>query len=318
MKASEKIKAQKIVDKIQSADFDENDVDNLFMRLRAYCGNYRIFREAADFVAHNDARNKGLLNESLEAYYLSYKYFLEYAYQKKRLDLNDPIPLYIKKLLKFQVDKCKPHVLRDKFNVTPERLKARIDTLFKDDKKSQTMELQLFKLSRDSLLPIQYLLSFIGTYPAFTDDELMKELVDVIRMNHLELDEVAFTAQQSTITLCVMLLMHQSFYEFDGSMRGECQISLDQPALILSPFEEIGDKFGNIQVMGAVSYDGHPVKLVYAIFQSNLKATEYCDASLLIQKPCSDLPGLLEVKINLEGDLVLLGNGKLGLAVPDH
>lgn len=78
MKLIEKIKAQKIVDKIQSNQFDENDIDGLFMRLRLYSKEQYIFKEIADFVAHNDARDRGLANKSLETMYPRMKYFIEY------------------------------------------------------------------------------------------------------------------------------------------------------------------------------------------------------------------------------------------------
>lgn len=146
MKAAEKAKAQKVIDKIQDGRFDENDIDNLFMRLRAYSGEHRVFREIADFVAHNDSRYKGMTNASLEAFYLSLQYFVDYPYQDKALDVSHPIPLYIKKLMKYQVDKCDPEQLRSEFKVTPERLKSRIDNYFRDDKKAKTTELQPHKV----------------------------------------------------------------------------------------------------------------------------------------------------------------------------
>ncbi|MDH5356168.1 MAG: hypothetical protein OEY09_17130 [Gammaproteobacteria bacterium] len=100
MKPIEKAKAQKLLVKLESGNFDENDIDNLFMRLRAYSHGNRIFREVADFVAHNDERNKGVATESLEAFYLSFKYFLEYISPKKSLDIGSSFPLYVKKLMR--------------------------------------------------------------------------------------------------------------------------------------------------------------------------------------------------------------------------
>ena len=65
MKFIEKTKVQKIVEKIESGHFDENDIDNIFMKLRAYSKNFWVFREIADFVAHNDERDRGLVNQAL-------------------------------------------------------------------------------------------------------------------------------------------------------------------------------------------------------------------------------------------------------------
>tara|TARA_Y100001956_G_C4086157_1_gene170747 strand:- start:749 stop:1042 length:294 start_codon:yes stop_codon:yes gene_type:complete len=90
MKGIEKSKTQKIIDKIQNDNFDENDIDNLFMKLRAYSGGNTVFREIADFVAHNDLRDRGITNQSLQAMYYSIKYFIEYVSPKKTLDIASP------------------------------------------------------------------------------------------------------------------------------------------------------------------------------------------------------------------------------------
>jgi hypothetical protein len=317
MKPSEKAKAQKIIEKIQAGGFDENDVDNLFMRLRAYSGDFRVFREAADFVAHNDARNQGLVNQSLEAFYLGFKFFLEYGHQQKELDVSKPIPLYIKKLMKYQVDKCKPEQLKKEFNVTPDRLKSRIDNYFKDDKKTKTTQLQQFKVrGQESIAPIQHLLGFIGSLPAFTGDMLIKDLLAVLKHNKLVFDEGAITAQQPTIVICVMLLMHQSSHEFDGNAKGECRIAVEHPNVVKGLGPEDGElAFGELQVTGSVGCirpDGSPFTVAYPVFQSGLKATDYCDESLFVDQPVAEVPNLIRTEINLDGDLLLLESGKLG------
>lgn len=317
MKASEKAKAQKIIDKIQGGVFDENDVDNLFMRLRAYSSGYAVFREAADFVAHNDARNQGLVNQSLEAFYLSFKFFLEYGHQQKELDVSKPIPLYIKKLMKYQVDKCKPEQLKKDFNVTRDRLKSRIDNYFKDDKKTKTTQYQEFKVrGQKSVEPIQHLLGFIGSVPAFTGDMLIKDLLSVLKHNKLAFDENAIVSQKPTIILCVMLLMHQSRHEFDETATGDCQIATEHASVFKEmPPEHQGEGFGELQVIGSIGCirpDGSPFSVAYPVFQSGLKAVDYCDDSLFVDQPVAQIPNLYRTEAKLDGDLLLLDNGKLG------
>ena len=91
----------------------------------------------ADFVAHNDSRDRGLANQALEAMYLSMRVFLEYNSPKKTLDLSQPFPLWVKRLMIFQVERCEEEVLKDRVNVTASRLKSRIDNSFKIDKKAK-------------------------------------------------------------------------------------------------------------------------------------------------------------------------------------
>ncbi len=52
-----------IVGRIQAGHFDANDVYNLLMKLRAYAGEKTVFLEVAHFVAHSDARDRGLARQ---------------------------------------------------------------------------------------------------------------------------------------------------------------------------------------------------------------------------------------------------------------
>lgn len=319
MKASERIKAQKVVDKIQAGNFDENDIDNIFMRLRAYSAGHRVFREAADFVAHNDARDQGLLNDSLENMYLSFRYFLEYAMPEvEGLNVAKPIPIYIKKLMKYQVGKCKPEDLKEKFNVTPERLRSRIDTYFKDDKKSQTTQLQLYKLGRDGFAPFQHLVSFIVSYPAFTGDQLLDDLLAVLRMNKLSFDEQAIVEQKPVILLCLMLLMHEAQFTLADDATAECRVAVGKAEIDqTSSLEEARTDVETIHVMGTVRLhrpDGSPMQVMYPIFQSGLSAADFCDISLFDEDFNEQSSGSNTSRLVLDGNLQLSIDGKLGKA----
>lgn len=313
MKAAEKAKAQIVLNRIQRGTFDQLDVDHLFTYLRPYCGEHWVFRDIADLVAHPDARNKGLANKSLEAFYLSIKFLVEYAFQEKKLDPTKPIPLYIKKLMKYQVEKCDPEELRRDFNVTPERLKSRIDNYFKDDKKSKTTELQHHKVGgAQGFAPIGHLLSFIGSVPAFTADELMLELLGVMISNNLEFDEQSLTSQRSAIILCVMLLMHHTNHEFDVDATGSCEIHTERSHIDKGMAPE---DFGELQVMGTVNVpdpSGGSLRWSFPIFESGLQAAEYCDASLLVVYPDPNSPSQERMQLYLERGLRLLDGRKLG------
>src|SRR5262249_39146096 len=135
---NEKRKVSKLLMKIQSGVFDENDVDSLFLKMRAFSYGNRVFREVADFVAHNDVRSRGVTFDWLEAFYLSMRLFVEYSYKKQSLDISSDIPLWIKRLMIYQADKCKDTDLRSKFGLSSERLKSKIRSLFKEDAKNDT------------------------------------------------------------------------------------------------------------------------------------------------------------------------------------
>ena len=83
-------KLNQVVGRIQAGQFDANDVDNLLMKLRAYAGEKTVFLEIAHFVAHSDARDRGLAQESITAFVDSIQYFQEYISEKRPLSIQKP------------------------------------------------------------------------------------------------------------------------------------------------------------------------------------------------------------------------------------
>lgn len=324
LKAIEKSKAQKIISKIESGNFDENDVDNLYMRLRAYSRNHHVFREIADFVAHNDERNKGIANNSLEAFYFSIKYFNEFISPKPQLNIFEPFPLYVKKLMKYQVDKCKESDLKTKFNVSKLRLKSRIDTLFTEDKKTQTAVLKKPNISENNFKTIQHLLGFIGSHPAFDQSSIIKSILDVISDCKLKVCEDDFINQQQRITLCILLLIHDAKFKFGGGKQGYCTLSCEKTELPYgvkyvdpegNPVEDT-QTFGNLQINGhvVVDKDGRDLQVCYPLMSTDLEAVSWCEDNLFVIEPLSqEYSQHLYKKIKFDGDLVFSESGKVGV-----
>lgn len=322
MKEIERSKAQKVVDKIQSGTFDENDVDNLFMRLRAYSCGQDVFREFADFVAHNDERDRGIINSSLDAFRLSIKYFIEYASPKKALDISRPFPLYVKRLMKYQVDKSSEAVLREKFSVTRARLKSRIDSLFAEDKKGNTAYLRKGKIGTATIEALQHVLGFIGSHPVITQEALLEQLVVVLRKNHLQFDEGAIAREAPKISLSALLLLHDARFEFHGQKPGYCRISCDNVAIPHNTrfVDENGrevdykDEFGVLQVLGYVvlDKDGKDLTICFPVMSTSLNVDDWCDQSLFrVGPPTDHANGHLFKVINLGSALCLGSDFKL-------
>ena len=314
MKAIERNKAQKLVERIQKNQFDENDIDSLFMKLRAYSKGKDIFREIADFVAHNDARDRGLASKSLETMYLRMKFFVEYNSPKKSLDITSEFPLWIKRLMILQVDKCNESELQDKFKVTKQRLKSRIENGFKDNKKSKTTMLKNGKLSIETFKAIQHVMSFLVSQSAFTQDELISELVKVIKDNGINIDEESFLLQSNKITLCTMLLLHNASYDFKGHKLGSTRITCERELVMLNTRYIDGygnevenqDTFGKLGINGYVVVDNNGVDLTIShnIMETHLEASDWCDDSVFTIQPVSkDLPHRLCKKLSLDEGL---------------
>lgn len=324
MKPIEKAKAQKLVLRLQSGDFDENDVDNIFMRLRAYSQGNQIFREVADFVAHNDERNKGVATESLEAFYLSFRYFLEYVSPKIPLDIGKPFPLYVKKLMKYQIDKCKEADLKEKFSVTKQRLKSRIDTIFSEDKKNNKAFMKKPKISEDTLNALQHILSFIGSHPAFDQDQVISALLAVIRANKLNVDESELQKYSDRMASCVALLLHEATFEYGAHKQGYCKLSCEKTSISYNQkfVDQDGNSleyielFGNLQVLGYVvlDKDGKDLTVCYPLMTTNLPAEDWCDEGMFVIEPITeDQPNYLHRKIVFDQQLVFTEGGKIGV-----
>lgn len=324
MKPIEKAKAQKLVLKLETGNFDENDVDNIFMRLRAYSHGNRIFREVADFVAHNDERNQGIATESIEAFYLSIKYFLEYASPKISLDIGSPFPLYVKKLMKYQIDKCKDTDLKEKFNVTKQRLKSRIDTIFSEDKKNNVAFMKKPKISEDTLRALQYILGFIGSHPAFDQSRVISELLSVIKSNKLNANEEELLKHSDRIAACVVLLLHEATFEYGAHKQGYCKVSCEKTSI---PYNqkftdqdgnpvEINDSFGNLQVLGHVllEKDGKDLTVCYPLMTTNLPAEDWCDDDMFVIEPITEEhPNYFHRKIVFDQQICFTAGGKIGV-----
>lgn len=281
IKGNERAKAQRTVNDVSSGRFDERDIDHLFMSLRAHCSQHKIFREIADFVAHSEIRDKGITHQSLEAFYLIFKYFSEYVSLKRALYFGMPFPAYIIKLMKYQVDKCDEAKLRQEFNVTKSRLKSRIDNLFKIDNKARTA--CLYKQLTDSnFRALQHLLSFIRSHPAYTQDEIISELIEVLSINRLDFNRSAVLSQGDRIMLCILSLIHESEHDFKGHKTGYCNISCETTAVphgvtyIDGKPIKIEQSYGNLQINGhvVVVNSAKEVTVAYPIITTNLDVDE--------------------------------------------
>jgi hypothetical protein len=310
IKGNEKAKTQRTVDDVSRGNFDERDIDHLFMSLRAHCGHHLIFREVSDFVAHTDIRDKGVTIQSLEAFYLSFKYFSEYVSPKKALDIGGPFPAYVIKLMKYQIDKCKEADLRQKFDVTRNRLKSRIDKLFRIDKKDNTACLSK-RLTEPNYNAIKHILGFIGSHPAYTEEEIISELIAVLNQNKLAFDEKDILSQGDRIMLCILSLIHNSEYDFKGHKKGYCNISCDKQEIPydVSYLDEKGDpvevkqSYGNLQINGyvVVVNKGKEVTVCYPVITTNLEVENWCSESLFSVEPSNG--GIHFRKVNFEGPI---------------
>lgn len=320
--AREKIKVQKLVSQIEQGSFDDNVVDSLFIKLRGFSHGNDVFREIADFVAHNDKRNKGITVASLNALYLSMKYFIEYVSPKKAINIQQPFPIYIKRLMIYQVNKCDEILLREKFHESKSSLKSRIDTSFKEDKKHGIAYFKKAKISRQFFESIQYLLGFIGAMPAFTQQSLIEQLLSVLSKNNILFNEDKIREQEKKIVLCILCLLNNTHFEHGGHEPGYCKISCERTEIMNIPnfVDKEGNEIESVKSFGNLYLQGHVLlkkedrdfRVCYTVFETDLSVEEWCDKDLFMIKIQGTGNSKIEFKkVNLDTDLVISDNFKL-------
>ncbi len=322
MKPIEKAKAQKLINKIQSGQFDENDIDNLFMRLREYSQGFLVFREIADFIAHPKERNQGMINKSLEGFYLSMKFFILYNSANQKLDIFNPFPLWIKTLMLYKVDRCDENILIEKYNVRKARLKIRIGKGFKDNKKNKTTSIVEGKLSQETLEAISFVMSFIYGNSTFTQEQLIDEVIGVIKQNKLNYVYDDFIKHSNCLVLSTLLLLHNATFNFKGYKAGYCQIHPEKESISYknkfvdvdgNPVE-IEQSFGKLCVYGSVilNKDGQDLTVSHTIMSTNLDVEKWCDDSLFEIEPLTDkTPDYLVKRIKFKDNLSMSKSCKL-------
>ena len=313
MKAIEKVKAQRAVDKIQSGNFDEGDVEMLLMRLRAYSGECNIFRECADFVAHNDARNKGLTNVSLDAFYLSFRFFDEYTGSNKKLDMSKEFPLYVKKLLKYQVGKCTQDELKNELKMSSQKLLAVIDNIFREDKGKKTCILKEGRVSAAKMEAVSRLLSFIKVGPVFTPEQFMADLYGVLEKNDIQYSENQLEVNKAKILLSFSLLLHMTDFKLTDGGSATCFLGCEnswQPDEV-SPGEW---RFGQLSVFGhcEIVRDDKPLTVAYNVFDTGLPASDYCGELMFKAELHPQIAGLSGTRIDMKRPLQIID----GVLVP--
>lgn len=323
----DRIKIQKIILRIESGKFDELDIDNFFMKLRAYSQNCKIFREIADFIAHNDERDKGIVNESLEAFYFSMKFFVEYISPKILLDMSKPFPLYIKKLMKYQINKCKEIELINKFKLNKIKLKSKIDNLFLEKRKENYALLRNIKISKQDSKIINYLLGFIGSIPAFEQKDLITDIFKTMDLNQLNYIEKEFLENIDKVIICILLLLNNSkFIDIDKDNLGYSKISCEQEYIPYNlKFVDIDGNviikehsFGFLQINGYVHIkkeDGIDLEISYPLLITTLEAEKWCDERLFFIEPLNkETSSILYKKIKFNNKLILSDNFRISVS----
>ncbi|MDP0500457.1 MAG: hypothetical protein Q7P63_10185 [Verrucomicrobiota bacterium JB022] len=307
MKAGEKVKTQKIIQKVEQGSFDENDVDNILMKLRDYAQRRRdsVFVEIADFVAHSKTRNRGISVDVMKTMYLNVKFLSEYKFKGRLLDMSSPFPRWIFDFMKLQLDRPFAIDLEGEFGVKLSKLRTDLCQAFTingDDAK-----LKSGRIPSHVYPAVTRLLSFIDGRAAYSQDALKTEFMRILRECNMQLNGDLFEEQFDRITLCVLLLIHNANVEYGGYRHGICKMYAKPQSIwgYVDPRGSVvyeGD-FGclGISAETAVNFGGQDRVFIHGLMESNLDPKDYCDPSLFLQEVYKSEDH--QVKLNLKLDL---------------
>ena len=286
MKTGQKLKAQRIVDDIQSDCFKDRDVDTLLILLRDYSRQYKTFRDVADFVAHTDARDRGPSFTSVERLMSFSQLNFEYIIPKKSLEIDKPFPTKWIKFIHHQVGTLDNNISIKLLGVGTRSALSKIEKEF--SLKKQKTQLRTQRLSQSTEKAIKIFSEKPHNPVSPNQHNFIRETHAICASVGLTVDESLFLSQSDKITTCILALIHQS--EFKGSDGYKCVAEIGFPTTI----NDQGKTEPKININGAVylerPYGEKELNIVInqPILTTDLLATKWAPSIL----PAPDANGL--------------------------
>lgn len=316
-------KLNRIIGRIQAGHFDANDVDNLLMKLRGYAGEKTVFLEVAHFVAHLDARDRGLAQQSITAFVDSMQYFQEYVSEKRPLDLGVPFPAYIYRLFLSQARLSDERRLKTEHKMSHTTLIKKIEAHFSIDKKTGTCSLRNNKGGIELFAALQFITSFIHSRAAFHLRDFHKELKDVMRAQKVIFDEAAWDAQADRISLAILCLVSNTEFLLANGGQARCKLETENHFRLLNGQRRLPTgimsseptSFGRLMILGeatVTSANKTPLRISFPLIDTDLDPHEHCDPKLFVRDHAPEEFGDCKIEIiNLARDMSLSDDFKL-------
>ncbi|KVX59264.1 hypothetical protein [Burkholderia cepacia] len=316
-------KLNQVIERIQAGQFDANDVDNLLMKLRPYAGRGTVFLEVANFVAHSDARDRGLAQQSITSFVDAIQYFREYVSEKRPLDLATPFPAYLYRLFLSQARLADERRLKDEHKMSCATLMKKIEANFSIDKKTGTCSLRNNKGGVELFEALRFVTGFIHSRAAFHVSDFHKDLKDVLRAQRVSFDEVLWDAQADRISLAILCLISNTEFELANGSQANCKLATENHFRLLSGQRRLptGDlspeptSFGPLMVIGEATVGGTnmaPLRISFPLIDTNLDPHEHCHPTLFLRDRGSDAFAGCEVEIiNFAPDMSMSADFKL-------
>jgi hypothetical protein len=269
---TERQKTINIIEKITIDNFDYNDIDLLFVRLRAYSENSSIFKEISNFIPHNEIRNQGLINDSMNALNDRLTLLFDKNKTNNMFDISIPFPKYILEMVKLQLKKIDKNFLRSEFGFTKTMLENRFNKDFRIDKNGFV---NVKNTSQNVLDVFIYCVNTVGTIPDMHQDNIILDIVRILNKNQFIFDDSKIICNGDKIMLCILLLLNRTKYELRDKKIVYCHIYYN------SEDADVIKKLGLYAEVFSPEY--RDISFGYPIIATNLCLDDWCDKSIITQ-----------------------------------
>ncbi|MBC3256613.1 hypothetical protein HU733_13990 [Pseudomonas paralactis] len=316
-------KLNQILQRIHVGQFDANDVDNLLMKLRPYARRDGVFSEVAHYVAHSDARNRGLAHQSITSYVESIQFLQEYIFPKRVLDIEKPFPAYIHRVFISQARLCDERRLKAEYKMSRSTLIKKLKSDFLVDTEAGTCVLKVGKGGVELTSAIQFITGFLHGKAAFHIRDFHEELKELMRSLRIGFDEDAWGKQTDRISLAILCLISNTEFLLGNGSRAICKLVAENHFRLLSGKRrmlsgEVTDwpsDFGRLMIRGEAivhSANKEPVRMEFPVIETELDPHEHCDPMMFMRGNEPNEFGDCEVEvINFSRDMSLSASFKV-------
>lgn len=268
-KHSERIKVQKILDKIKENNFSPEDIDLLLIKLREYALPKSLFEEISHFAAHNESRHKGFSFEHLSGFFDAILYLINHILEGgKPLNLHEPIPSYVINTILFNQKLLSPKDFQQKYKCSQTQFISRFHNTFLKIKGTNTYKIK-GTLKGTVRSVVQDMLGSIFSYPLYEGDEILNEIFTLLKDNEFEITLDEFNLGSAKIILFIIYLMHNTEYKITDSLVGLSQIHISK------------SQDETIRLSALVPLPSGKGKFSFPLITTDLDPAEFCSENLL-------------------------------------
>ncbi|MFW0718083.1 hypothetical protein [Pedobacter sp. N23S346] len=263
-------KTQRLVNRIQTGNFDDLDVDNLLIAIResAIEPQFDKLKEICNFIAHPN-RDKGLIKDGITRSFYFMLFFEKYITQKEIIDFEQ-FPIWLKYLLELQLS-----LYEDKnLPISRERCKQVINSIPKVPKNlSHYSAVKITKNITDLDKILRTLTNSLFAQPVIIQKSFIDDLINLFNNIKIKFNESIIKQQSDNIMNCIAYMLHGK----------TIIISTDSARLVLFKEEDQIKKMELVSIYGQVevSMRGTSLNILFCVMQSDLKVTDRFSKELL-------------------------------------